>query len=216
LNYRVADDIVYNYTLEQGKSYEYAQGLIERYESETATVVFKEGDETKGTSTIIQTFNDLSGMKEYDFMELLCENKKNFLGYNKTSQDEFVRMYDELVALIVDDIEKSNATAEIGELKGYSTKTKKAIELHSEIIYDGFLRSLIAKKSGDDKKAAKYALSDILRKFPTEDNISAMRSGAWKNRKKATDLGQGFARKTFMLCFFAKYILRVENIVGRC
>jgi len=43
--------------------------------------------------------------------------------------------------------------------------------------------------------------------FPVQNSFNEMRSGAKKYRAKATDLGHGYARKAFVLCFFSLYIL---------
>jgi hypothetical protein len=211
-NYRIAEDIAYHYALERGESYEYANTIIAEYEATTASVNYTHGDETKGTSTMWATFANLADMERDEFLELLCDNKKNFIEYNKTAHREFVTLYNELVGVIAEEIKFSNIAAMSAKLDIYKPNDGREAEVHAEIIYEGFIRALL----GDDEFT--YAdvpeikngtvISNIMHKFPLQSHMDIMSSNEKRNRAKATDLGHGFARKTFVLCFFANYVLK--------
>lgn len=205
-NYRVAEDIIYNYALEHGESYEYAQSLIKRYESSTVDIVFKDGDETKATMTLQSIFRDLANMDEQKFIEALIVNKKNFIGYSKTSYDELVRAYNELTNLIIADINMGDDATWTAKILGDNLASGKPVLISSEVIFESFLRALLVQKKGDEKKTARIVLSYILDKFPTERNIFNMLNEA--KTSESTDLGHGLSRKAFVLCFFTKYILK--------
>lgn len=210
-NYRIAEDIIYNYALEHDECYEYAKTLIERYESTTADVDYGNIDKTKSTMTLSSIFRDLADMDEDTFIKALIENKKDFIGYNKTSRDEFLKVYNGLTDLIIAEINETNTMAQTAGIPGYTTGNKKSVKMYSEIIFMDSIRKLIAARKQREKKLKRNVLIDILDKFPIERYILNMKSEAKKNRDRTTDLGHGYARKTFILCFFAKYILEWQK-----
>lgn len=217
-NYRVAEDIIYYYALVHDEDYEYAQCLISDYREKTINVI---GKATSSTKDIENAFEDLAVMDKDVFMAELVGNAHNFIGYNKKAHDEFVLCYEKLTALVLEDIEKNNeVTRNVGNYT-YSTGTTKSVEIEDEIIYEGFLRALTAKKKGDVNKKVRTTLTDIFDEFPTEVRISGMSSSGERNRDKATGDGKGrkgknfhhgYVRKTFMLCFFAMYILDWKKV----
>ena len=216
LNYRVAEDVAYHYALERGETYEYANALIEEYEKATFDDEFESGDETKGTSTMWATFENLSVMERDEFLEILCDNKKNFIQYNKTAHNEFVKIYNELVDLIAEDIEFSQIASMAAGLDVYQPRDGRRAEVHAEIVYEGFIRALIGDKEFEymNVPAIKNGtvISDIMKYFPQQGHMDLMSSERPRHHCKATDLGHGYARKTFMLCFFANYVLKhVKN-----
>ncbi|GHS90918.1 hypothetical protein AGMMS49957_17610 [Synergistales bacterium] len=209
-NYRCADDIIYSYALDNGKRYECAAALIKRYEAETNNIAADDSEgETKGTSTLWEIFGDLKGIDESELLAELKDNAHHFYNYNKTSKKEFIKLYDKLTALVRADIEEDKLNAENGEIEAYErSKRQMPVAVYDEIIYDGYIRALTGKKRGNLPDAAKTVLGGILDKFPTKDYIDEMRSLAKDNLKANTDLGHGYARKVYLLCFFANYAFK--------
>jgi hypothetical protein len=108
LNFRRAEDVVYCYCLENGKSYEEAHELIEKYKEHTVEHTFEISDATKRTQTLRLVFNDLDNLDEEEFFEKLCVNKKNFIGYNKSAHEEFLRIHSKLKNAIQTEIDSFN------------------------------------------------------------------------------------------------------------
>jgi hypothetical protein len=95
-NFRKAEDIVYCYSLENGKNYEDAQKLIAEYNETTASEMYSEDDYTKRTHTLRNIFSNLAVMSENDFLDKLCQNKKNFLAYSVTAYEEVLNLGERL------------------------------------------------------------------------------------------------------------------------
>ena len=206
-NYRVAEDIIYQYALDSKRSFEYAERLIERYEAEDADVISGKGDHTKGTATMLSTFRDLAGMSEDGFNEILRENRKNFIGYSETSYNEFKKAYDELTTLVLRDFRVHNGVAQLSTRSDYRTFGIRPNEINSSIIYEGLLLALISQKGEDEKEKIGKVLSCILDKFPIgRDSFNIL--GEARKSARATELSLGFSRKMFILCFFARFILK--------
>jgi len=219
-NYRVVDDVVYYYALERGLSYSDADEIIGEYEAKVkeANIVFNDEDETKSTSVMWDIFEDMPELERADFVELLAENQKNFIGYNKTSRNAFIEVYNDLERLIADDIKDGNMGVEAAGFKPYSTGNIRDANVHAEVIYDGVLRALLGDVNFSNITVPTLekgsALEQIMNHFPTQANMDAIKSNAKKNRKKATEFEQGFARKTFILCFLARYVLKYMRKSG--
>jgi len=220
-NYRVAEDIIFYYSLTHDEDYGYAERLIAEYKEKTAGVKVGDGYETSPTEEVEEIFKELAVMSEEEFMEKLVANAHNFIGYNKTAHNEFVRLYDELSELILNEIKEDNASSDAGEIDGYDNGRGKDTRIRDEIIFDSFLRALTAKIKGEAKRKTRDTLTDILDGFPAESDIVKMRSTAKNYRNWATgdgknvggnDFHHGYARKAFILCFFNAYILDWKKV----
>lgn len=212
-NFRRADEVVFYYALERGKSYSYAVDLLNRYEKETAGVIIEDSYETKSTDELCEAFSELDIMPDDEFFETLCENKKNFIGYRKNAHVEFVKIYDGLTALIAGDIKENNIDNMNAKIPGYG---KRPVNVFSELVFDKTLHSITAIRGNTDKKRS--VLIDITENFPLAERIKLLYEGT-KNEESAAknddyEKEYGFDRKVFILCFFAKYVIEWERYLA--
>ncbi|MDR2600447.1 MAG: hypothetical protein LBC73_09250 [Oscillospiraceae bacterium] len=206
-NPRLAEDIIYKYALDHNKSCEYAEKLIERYKADSTHVIFAEGDETKSTATLNTVFRNLEDMDEDEFVKNLVENKKNFIGYYKTSIKEFIEIYNSLVALVLDITNESNETIKSTITFNPSTCSDKHLEINLKFIFDGFILALITKKIGDEREKVRKMLLFILDTSQIGKSTIELRSAAMDSAE-AKDFGHGLVRMLFVLCFFTRYMLK--------
>ena len=210
-NFRRADEVVFYYALERSESYSYAEKLLKRYVKVTDEEVVEDVDETKSTAELWDIFSYLDVMPEDEFFETLCENKKNFIGYRKTAHAEFAKIYDDLITLIgIDSEEESN---EYDKSTQKTDNIENRVIIHSKVVFDTALHSIASIKGKWEAKRS--ALSDISDNFPLSEYISGLYRGTkYKNPKTKNDeynKEHGYARKVFVLCFFAKYVIEWER-----
>lgn len=192
-NFRRAEDVVYCYCLDNGKKYTDAQSLLARYEDCTADQSYEEADATKRTHTLRSAFGNLAGMDETVFLDLLCKNKKNFIGYRLTAHEEVLRLGDKLTATIKAQIADYNfRRKQCAVLSGYDYD----VSLYPELI---FAFELIGKAA----KGKDTPFSDIMERFPQERYLNEI----FRVPQAATDKEHDTARKMFILLYFANYAL---------
>jgi hypothetical protein len=192
-NFRRAEDIVYCYCLENGKTYAEAEALICRYREQTAREYYEESDATKRTNTLRSIFSNLAGIEESVFFDLLCKNKKNFLKYSKTAHEEVLELGKSLTAIIKAQIADYNFRRKrCALLGGYDYE----VTLYPEIV---FAFELINQAlEGKDTP-----FGDIMERFPQERYLADM----FRFPSEATDKEHDKARKAFVLLYFANYAL---------
>ena len=200
-NFRRAEDVVYCYCLERGIGYDDANTLIERYNAQTADQTYEVSDATKRTQTLRQVFGDLANLDENDFMQRLCSNKKNFIGYMRTANEEFLRIHKSLKEVIQADIDMFNNEVHSGRVHTDAYKhigmegCNGVPSVYPEIIY-AFDKLAKAKSSSGN------TFADIISNFPRSDYLNEMLS----IESAATDKEHDKARKVFVLLFFANYV----------
>jgi hypothetical protein len=214
-NFRRAEDIVYCFCLENGKTYSEAVSLLDRYMEHTAGEYHEVSDSTKRTHTLRSVFGDLAGMDEAVFFELLCKNKKNFLNYSITAHEEVLKIAEHLKSSLQAQIaDYNNWRKRYALLPGYD----HSVSLYPEIIYAFDSISKAAK--GNDTP-----LTDIMDSFPQERYLSDM----FRLPAEATDKEHDRARKAFILLYFADYaldpppdeffgdfVIALNNLLNRC
>ncbi|GHU89304.1 hypothetical protein FACS1894202_07180 [Clostridia bacterium] len=201
-NFRRAEDVVYCYCLENGKSYDDAKTIIKRYNQQTADLTFEIGDATKRTQTLRRVFHSLTGTDETAFFDKLCLNKKNFIGYSRTANEQYVQLHERLIATIQADIDSFNSETHSGrinkdaykaiKMEGYNGNAK----VYPEIVYA--LSKIAITKGVTDKVAA-----GLFDNFPRTEYLNEMLS----TMEAATDKEHDKSRKVFMLLYFAEYAI---------
>jgi hypothetical protein len=192
-NFRRAEDIVYCYCLDNVRTYADATALIARYEEYTSEQSYEETDATKRTHTLRSVFGNLASLDEATFFDLLCANKKNFIGYRKTAHEAVLRLGEKLTATIKSQIADYNFRRKrCALLGGYDYD----VSLYPELI---FAFELIGKAA----KGKDTPFGDIMERFPQERYLNEM----FRVPQTATDREHDTARKAFILLYFANYAL---------
>ena len=191
-NFRRADDVVYCYCLENGKTYDEAGAIINKYGAYTAEMQYEKSDATKRTHTLRAVFNNLGSMSEIEFLELLCANKKNFIEYSITANEELERICTNLKRILKSDIKEYNRFKGYAALSGYDYD----ISIYPEIVY-AFDR--ISKAS----VGADTTFGSVMDNFPQSRYLADILNDV----SAATDKEHDKARKLFLLLFFANYAL---------
>ena len=192
-NFRRADDIVFCYCLETGRTYAEAKTLLARYEESTAEQESGESIATKRTSLLRTVFGNLADMDEDVFMDLLCKNKKNFFKYSVTAHEEVLELGERLTSTLKTQIVDYNFyRKKCAILDGYEHDTT----LYPEIIYAFELINQASKGNATP-------FGDIMDRFPQERYLADM----FRLPCEATDKEHDKARKAFMLLYFADYAL---------
>jgi hypothetical protein len=231
-NFRVASDVIFYYALERGEPYSYVycknakscacEGkcehkessksipLIQRFEKDTENVVPPLSHITKGTNILWEEFSDLEDMGEKEFYDALLDNKYEFKGYNKTAKREFVALHNELESMITAQIEDYNAK-KIKTDKAYNTGTPRKVNILAEIIFDELFHPNLAHNRVRIPDTQEPVWRELLDNIPLEEDITEMQSTSVGNIARNTDLERGHARKTFVLCFFARFLMKWES-----
>ena len=193
-NFRRAEDVIYYYCLENGKDYDAAVDLIERYDKYADCDQLMASDSTKQTRTLRDLFGDPGTLDETDFFELLCSNKKNFIGYSKTAHKEFVGIYSKLKSLLSAKIESYNQYQRdyYNDMQGYNS----AASVYPEIVFAFDEISGVSHGAGS-------TFAVIMENFPQIRYLTEM----FRIPAAATDKEHDKARKAFILLFFALYAL---------
>jgi hypothetical protein len=195
-NFRRAQDVVYCYCLENGKSYSDAEKLIEQYKTFTVGEQTSEDDLTKRTQTLRRVFGNLMCEDETTFLAELCGNKKNFFEYSLTASREYKRICESLKSLVVKDIMSYNRKMMSARMNGYNFE----VSLYPEII-SAFERLSRAAKA---MKGELATLDDLMTRFPQSEYLLKMLG----DDAAATDREHDTARKVFILLFFAEYAFK--------
>ena len=191
-NFRRAEDVVYCYCLDNGKSYTEAKSIIAKYKEHTTDENYEESDATKRTHMIRSVFGNLD-MNENVFFDLLCKNKKNFIKYRITAYEEVLEIGKRLTTTIKEQITDYNFRRKrCAMLGGYDAE----ITLYPEIVFAFGLINKAAK--GDDTP-----FGEIMDRFPQERYFADM----FCIPSEATDKEHDKARKSFILLYFADYTL---------
>jgi len=205
-NFRRAKDVVYFYCLENDMSYEQATNLIDRYNNYEPQSQYIPSDATKRTHALRSTFGNLQIMAETTFFDLLCANKRNFIGYSETAHSEFKRLHDKLKTKLKDEIDdyyKYVKHAGIdkdagGEIEvDFSDGINDGVNVFKEILY------VFDKIFNSNNKKTDTPFADIVRNFPQVELLRKI----LRVPSAATDIATDTARKIFILVFFADYDL---------
>jgi hypothetical protein len=218
-NYRVADDIIFLYTLEHGKSHAYALELIKKYEERVKAtgVTFNDGEETRSTQQIQAMFPDLSVINETTFMEILYQHAHDFIGYNKTAKRALQELFDKLTDTYKVGVEfinwvwqgdddncyyRGERESDISDCDGTDLHTyvsdgrRTDIEVYDEVVVSKFIDALIAKKKVDEKIALKNSLSTIIENWSNKTELENLKSYAADNRDATTADGKKATSKS--------------------
>jgi hypothetical protein len=194
-NFRKAEDIAYCYCLERGKSYEDAQALIAEYNAATASEQYSVDDYTKRTHTLRSVFGDLSDMNVRDFLDRLCQNKKNFLAYSVTAYEEVLRLAEKLRAFYRKEIADHKELIKYSRIPGYELGGYD-VSLYNELIYSFEVIGTAAKG-----KASPFG--EIMKRFPQSKYLNEV----LRIPSASTDTDHDKSRKLFVLLYFADYAL---------
>jgi|GEM_PF-4189831 len=204
LNFRCADELVYAYALDNNLPYRWANntpskagneesGVVQRYELATEHI---NGEDTAGSVQMERIFSKLKGLPEDFFYDILCDNKNNFINYRKTAHEKFKSLYKTLLKTF-NSVECKEGDEECAD------NTAKII---NGILGDRLVNEVLTAHSKIDM-TDKPVLEDILRNFPRYEYILNM----LKDPTVATETDYSYARKTYVLLFFANEVLKHEK-----
>jgi len=133
---RSAEEVIYCYCLANGKSYEYAKGIIAEYAKETSNnpqiqeyrktvqerIKKKVSDFTVKTDELRCTFSNLKDMDEWAFKKKILDHAKYFIDYSVSAYHEMVAIYKEAKEQIKKDRPVIEWLSDTVELKDKDTE----------------------------------------------------------------------------------------------
>jgi len=220
-NFRRAEDIIYAYCLENGKSYDDAKIIIADYEKnpnypkrekyrELITERIQHGvsrdDYTETTKTLINTFSDMNGMEEDEFKGFLFAKSKYFVDFSVTAHIRFSKIHSEILKEIKMQIQESKTRLTKNR---YPNKLDEDFAVLSDVVFDLLVRRFLLEKN-EGFPTDKSTLDSIADNFPRNDYVREMLND-WT---AATEYERGFSRKTFVLLFFANEIFKQDRALS--
>ncbi|MDR0919056.1 MAG: hypothetical protein LBM93_07370 [Oscillospiraceae bacterium] len=218
-NFRKVEDVVVCYALENGLPYSEVESILDEYKKYTDYESEPEfSDSTASTRHLENLFSDLFEMSRADFIDLLTDNKHNFIGYKTSAHRLFMKQLNQLEKRIKSSIDEykgdqlSEPYYEFFPRKGAvlckepftTTYHDKDVTILSEIIFDEILRSFIVTKNDKFSAKDKPVLAEIISNFPRDEYISEMTKDA------EIAANAGYSRKTYILLFFANEVFKQE------
>jgi hypothetical protein len=206
-NVRRAEDVVYCYCLENGRSYADARAIITEYKSQSVGQAPSKSTYTARTHALRGRFEHLKGVVEADFKAELFKNTKNFIGYSLTAHEEMESVYNAVIKELREQTNFSLITS--GWLKLYRQDGEPQFNKTEVFNY------LTEKMDNDSRPIkGKSPLSDYvagLASFFTVDKLKKVVD----DEERATESEYGSARKIYVFLYFAEQVLSWERYVSR-